>query len=724
MTKFTTKSAPNQRNYVVSLPVMHYATSAGDPYELGVRVVPGGVNVAIFAENATAVDFCLVNPDGSESRYRLPEKDRGIWYGFVPDVKVGDKYGFRVDGPWNPVRGFRHNPNKFLLDPYAKAIDGDWKLNSAVFGYKYNPAHPTDESHINTLDSAHYMPKCVVVEDNFDWMGVEKPKHNFHDLVIYEAHVKGMTMQHPDVPEELRGTYAGLAHDSVIEYLHSIGVNAIELLPIHQIGHEEHLVRQGKTNYWGYNTMGYFAPHHAYSAAGFDGQQVNEFKLMVKRFHEAGIEVILDVVYNHTSEGGPRGPMMNFKGIDNASYYRLPSDPQHYFDTTGCSNTLNTSNPHVMQLVLDSLRYWADEMQVDGFRFDLAPALARNGSHDVEMFGPLMQAISQDPVLRATRLIAEPWDIGGGGYQLGNYPRAWSEWNDRFRDEVRDFWRARTHGVAALATRLSGSSDIFAARDRRPRASINFVTAHDGFTLRDLVSYNEKHNEANGENNRDGNDTNRSWNHGVEGETTDPAINALRLQQQRNLMATLLLAGGVPMLTAGDEHGRTQNGNNNAYCQDNRISWIDWEIEGDRADVLTTTKRLIEIRKNNPAFAQKFFRFGMPTKDGSPSDLTWFTAAGTAFAEKDWANTDCHTIGMFLNKVSGAGRESDASYLVVLHASGEVIEYTMPDATWGGNWELVFDSTRPGGEPISQTAKANEKLILPSRSTLVFKSLD
>jgi glycogen operon protein len=704
---------------------MHQAEVTLNNFDLGVNLVPGGVNVALFAENATAVDFCVVNPDGSETRWRLPEKERGIWHGFVPDIQAGTKYGFRVDGPWDPAHGHRHNPNKFLIDPYAKAIDGDWQLTPAAFGYVFNPQSPTDESKLNTLDSAASMPKCIVVEDNFDWMGVERPSRPFHELVIYEAHVKGMTIKHPDVPEELRGTYAGLAHESIIAHLKSIGANAIELLPIHQIGHEEHLVRQGKTNYWGYNTMGYFAPHHAYAASGSDGQQVNEFKNMVKDFHAAGIEVILDVVYNHTSEGGPRGPVMSFKGIDNASYYRLPSDPSHYFDTTGCSNTLNTSNPHVMQLVLDSLRYWVTEMQVDGFRFDLAPALARNGAHNVEMFGPLMQAISQDPILRAVRLIAEPWDIGAGGYHLGEYPRAWSEWNDKFRDVVRDFWRGRSNGVSALATRLAGSSDIFAKRDRRPRASINFVTAHDGFTLRDLVSYNEKHNDANGEGNRDGNDTNRSWNHGIEGETTDSAINALRLQQQRNLMAMLLLSGGIPMITAGDEHGRTQSGNNNAYCQDSSISWIDWQIEGDRADILQTTKNLMQLRKSNPVFDPKLYRFGGPTTSGGPKDLAWFTNLGTEFTDKDWAFSDCHTIGMFLNKSSLNGDADSAnSFLLVFHSSGDVVEFTVPSAEWGKTWELVFDSTRPAGEPIPQEVMAGEKLVLPSRSALVFRTVE
>lgn len=702
---------------------MQFAEVSNNYHDMGVTLLPGGVNVALFSETATAVDFCVLNPDGTESRWRLPYKEREIWHGFVPGITAGTKYGFRVDGPWDPANGLRHNYNKLLIDPYARAIDGDWEFHPAIFGYTHQPANPTDESVLNELDSSPYVPKSIVVENNFDWMGVQKPNHPWHELVVYEAHVKGLTKLNEFVPEELRGTYAGLTHPAIIEYLHSIGVNAIELLPIHQIGHEEHLVRSGKVNYWGYNSMNYFAPHHAYAAAGSDGQQVNEFKLMVKRFHEAGIEVILDVVYNHTAEGGPRGPMFNYKGIDNRSYYRLPADPQHYFDTTGCSNTLDTSNPHVMQLVLDSLRYWATEMQVDGFRFDLAPAIARNGHHDVEVFGPLMQAVNQDPILRAAKLIAEPWDIGTGGYQLGNYPRAWAEWNDQFRDTVRDFWRASTTGVAGLATRLAGSSDIFVARDRRPRASVNFITAHDGFTLRDLVSYNEKHNEANGENNRDGHDHNRSWNHGHEGETTELSINQLRLQQQRNMLAMLLLSHGTPMLTAGDEHGRTQHGNNNAYCQDSKISWVDWNIEGERSDLLDTTRRLMSIRKGNPVFQSRVYRFGAPTKSGGPKDLAWFGLHGHEFSEADWACGECHVIGMYLNHSSENGTAAGThSYFIIYNGSAENLEFKLPTKEWGKKWEAIFDSTKPGGYIKLPTLKPESVLPLPARSTLVLRS--
>ncbi len=547
-----------------------FAQVSNRPEPQGVTIVDGGLNVALFADHSTGVDFCVFDDAGNETRWRLPDKARGVWHGFVPGLGAGTRYGFRVHGEWNPREGHRHNPAKLLMDPYAKAIDGNWQLNPAVFGYKQDPANPSDETIPSDIDSAPFMPRCIVVANDFDWSGDVRPDHRWHRTVVYEAHAKGLTMLHPDVPDHLRGTYAGLCHPAIINHLQYIGVTAIELLPIHHIGHEEHLVRQGKTNYWGYNTMGFFAPHDAYSSSGTAGQQVNEFKQMVKTFHQAGIEVLLDVVYNHTSEGGPRGPMMSFKGIDNATYYRLAQDKQHYFDTTGCSNTLNTYHPQVLQLVLDSLRYWVTEMHVDGFRFDLAPALARI-NHDVDMNGPFMQAIGQDPVLRNVKLIAEPWDIGPYGYQVGNYSRLWSEWNDRYRDCVRDFWIGRSPGVAELASRLCGSADLFVDEDRRPRASVNFVTAHDGFTMRDLVSYNTKHNEANGEGNRDGNNDNHSWNHGVEGETKDVSVQALRLQQQRNLLTTLLLSSGVPMIVAGDEHGRTQQGNNNAYCQDNEI---------------------------------------------------------------------------------------------------------------------------------------------------------
>ncbi|MEY2634956.1 MAG: hypothetical protein RIS75_896, partial [Actinomycetota bacterium] len=641
-------------------------------------------------------------------------------HGFVPDITAGTRYGFRVHGEWNPAEGHRHNPNKLLLDPYAKAIDGDWVLSREVFGYEYNPELPTDESVADERDSASCIPACVVVDTSFDWSGDVRLDTDWHRTVIYEAHVKGMTQLHPAVPEHIRGTYAGLAHEAVIEHLLSIGVTAIELLPIHQIAHEEHLVKPGMTNYWGYNTIGYFAPHHAYSSSGFNGQQINEFKQMVKTFHQAGIEVFLDVVYNHTGEGGPRGPMLSFKGIDNASYYRLADDPQHYFDVTGCANTLNTYHPQVMQMVLDSLRYWVTEMHVDGFRFDLAPALARI-AHNVDMYGPLMQAIAQDPVLRNVKLIAEPWDIGEGGYQVGNYPRLWSEWNDRFRDTVRDFWRASTPGVAELASRLSGSADLFVDEDRRPRASINFVTAHDGFTMHDLLSYNEKHNHANGENNRDGSDNNRSWNHGVEGETDDPAINTLRLQQHRNMLTMLLVSSGVPMFTAGDEHGRTQRGNNNAYCQDSDIAWIDWNIAGDRADLLDTTRFLMQLRTEHPAFHHRNYRWGSPTVAGGPKDIAWFTPQGVELDENAWLDTDLHTLGMFINHNTTNGDEnSSSSFLVIFHSGNENIEFTLPSSTWANDWTLVVDSTQRGAKAPHLTLKAGETFKVFARSALVF----
>lgn len=708
---------------MTALPSQNYALVSNKPDPLGVTLVEGGVNVALFADNASAVDFCIRNADGSETRWRLPDKARGIWHGFVPGIEAGARYGFRVHGEWNPEAGHRHNPNKFLIDPYAKAIDGNWVLHEAVFGYKQDVTKPANESIMDTRDSAPFMPCGIVVSDDFDWTGETRPDTRWHKTVIYEAHVKGLTMQHPDVPEHLRGTYAGLAHESIINYLKSIGITAIELLPIHQIGHEEHLVRMGMTNYWGYNTLGFFAPHHAYSSSGHRGEQINEFKQMVKTFHQNGIEVLLDVVYNHTCEGGPMGPMMSFKGIDNSSYYRLvDEDPQHYYDTTGCSNTLNTYHPQVMQLVLDSLRYWVTEMHVDGFRFDLAPSIARI-NHDVDLAGPLMQAIGQDPVLRNAKLIAEPWDLGTGGYQVGNYPRIWSEWNDRFRDTARDFWRGVAPGVSELASRLSGSSDLFVDEDRRPRASINFITAHDGFTMRDLVSFNQKHNEANREGNRDGNDHNRSWNHGVEGETTDAAINQLRLQQQRNMMLMLLLSSGVPMIVAGDEHGRTQGGNNNAYCQDTPISWVDWQIEGDRAELLDSFRNIMQMRKEHPAFHHRNYRWGSPTLIGGPKDIAWFSKSGIELDEDEWIDTEIKTLGMFINQNTQNGDESSTcSFLVILHSGAESVEFTLPDSAWASEWNLELDTTMPGAKSPELKMQPGQTLRVFARSALVLRA--
>ncbi len=700
-----------------------YASISNRPYPLGVTLVEGGVNVALFADNATAVDFCVREDDGGETRWRLPDKARGIWHGFVPNIAAGARYGFRVHGEWDPSLGHRHNPHKFLVDPYAKAIDGDWILHQAVFGYRYNPDQPDDESVPDTHDSAAFVPSSIVVANDFDWSGDVKPDIRWHRSVIYEAHVKGMTMLHPAVPEHLRGTYAGLAHEAIIEYLLSLGVTAIELLPIHQIGHEEHLLRNGLVNYWGYNTLGYFAPHHAYSASGTRGGQVNEFKNMVKTFHQAGIEVLLDVVYNHTCEGGPRGPLLSFKGIDNANYYRLAEDPQFYFDTTGCSNTLNTWHPQVMQLVMDSLRYWVEEMHVDGFRFDLAPALARM-NHDVDMRAPLIQAMGQDPVLQSVKLIAEPWDIGPGGYQVGNFPRIWSEWNDRFRDTSRDFWRGAAPGIAELASRLSGSADLFVDEDRRPRASINYVTAHDGFTMWDVVCYNHKHNEANLEHNKDGSDSNRSWNHGHEGETTNRSINALRMQQHRNLLATLTLASGIPMLVAGDELGRTQGGNNNPYCQDNEISWIDWSLQEKNTDLLETTRHLMQLRKMYPAFRHRNYRWGAPTNQQGVKDIGWFATHGQELTEEEWLDTELRTLGMFLNQNAYSTLEnSEYAFFVIFHADDEVRDFTLPDSHWALGWQIEFDSTHPGGKVEALTYSASSVLRLQPRSVLVFRQV-
>ncbi len=547
----------------------------GAPYPLGATWDGTGTNFALFSEVADQVELCLLNGDDdaglTETRIPLTEVDAFVWHCYLPDVGPGQRYGYRVHGPYDPARGHRCNPAKLLLDPYGKSLNGELRWHESLFSYKF-----TDPSAANTADSAPYMPQNVVINPFFDWGDDRAPRIPYHETVIYEAHVRGLTLRHPDVPAELRGTYAGLAHPAVIEHLARLGVTAVELMPVHQFVPEHTLVTRGLSNYWGYNTIGFLAPHKAYSSSIQRGGQVGEFKAMVRDLHAAGIEVILDVVYNHTAESDHRGPTLSFRGIDNAAYYRLrDDDPRYYLDYTGCGNSLNVRHPHALQLILDSLRYWILDMHVDGFRFDLASALARE-LHDVERLSAFFDLVQQDPVVSQVKLIAEPWDVGEGGYQVGNFPPLWTEWNGKYRDTVRDFWRGNPETLPEFASRLTGSSDLYETSGRRPVASINFVTCHDGFTLTDLVSYNRKHNEANGENNADGSDDNRSWNCGAEGPTTDPAITALRARQRRNFLATLLLSQGVPMLLAGDEIGRTQHGNNNAYCQDNETSWVDW----------------------------------------------------------------------------------------------------------------------------------------------------
>ncbi|MEX2598629.1 MAG: glycogen debranching protein GlgX, partial [Dehalococcoidia bacterium] len=544
----------------------------GQPYPLGANYDGYGTNFSVFSEAAEQVDLCLFDRRGKETSIPLPEVSGYCWHGYLPNIGPGQRYGFRVHGPWEPENGLRCNPAKLLIDPYAKAIDGQVDWDPAVFGYL--PENPDGAA--NEQDSAPFMPKSIVINPYFDWGNDRHPRVPRHQTIIYETHVKGLTKLHPAIPKEFRGTYAGLAHPAIIKYLKELGITAVELMPVHQFIHDQHLVERGLRNYWGYNSIGYFAPHNEYCSNGHDGQQVQEFKQMVKNLHEAGIEVILDVVYNHTAEGNHLGPTLSFKGLDNSAYYRLTEDRRYYQDYTGTGNSLNMRHPHVLQLIMDSLRYWVLEMHVDGFRFDLASTLARE-LHDVDRLSSFFDLIQQDPVVSQVKLIAEPWDVGEGGYQVGNFPPMWSEWNGQYRDTVRDYWRGESQTLPEFASRITGSSDLYENTGRRPYASINFVTAHDGFPLHDLVSYNEKHNEANGEESRDGESHNRSWNSGAEGPTNDKAVNILRARQQRNFLTTLFLSQGIPMMLGGDEIGRTQGGNNNAYCQDNEISWYDWE---------------------------------------------------------------------------------------------------------------------------------------------------
>jgi glycogen operon protein len=669
----------------------------GTAYPLGATYDGAGTNFSLFSEVAERVVLCLFDEERSETRIPLEEVDGHVWHGYFPQVGPGQRYGYRVQGPWNPSQGLRCNPNKLLLDPYAKSIEGGVDWDPACFGYDF-------ENHDarNTEDSAPHVPRSVVHNPYFDWRGDRSPARPLHETVIYEAHVRGLTMRHPDVPKALRGTYPGLAHPVIIEYFQDLGITAVELMPVHQFVHDARLLEKGLRNYWGYNSIGFFAPHNEYAAR--PGEQVEEFKAMVRSLHEADIEVILDVVYNHTAEGNHLGPMLSFKGIDNAAYYRLvPDDPRHYFDTTGTGNSLNASSPHSLQLIMDSLRYWVNEMHVDGFRFDLAATLARQ-FYEVDRLSSFLNMIQQDPVISQVKLIAEPWDLGEGGYQVGNFPPVWSEWNGKYRDTVRDFWRGEPAIVAELATRLTGSSDLYQSDSRRPVASINFVTAHDGFTLRDLVSYNEKHNEANGEDNEDGESHNRSWNCGVEGASDDPGVMACRSRQQRNFLTTLLLSQGVPMILGGDEMGRTQKGNNNAYCQDNEISWHDWGAV-DR-ELLDFTRRLIRLRSEHPVFRRRRWFQGRPIR--GTVDIGWFRPDSEEMTDEDFHSSHRRSLGLFLNGRGIAGRDErgrqveDDSFLIVMNAEPEPAEWKLPDGM-GDGWEVVVDTggTLDPGAPIS-----------------------
>jgi isoamylase len=676
----------------------------GQPAPLGATWDGEGTNIALWSAGAEGVEVCLFDPAGAETRVPLEESTYHVWHGYLPQVGPGQRYGFRVHGRYDPAAGRRYNPAKLLLDPYARAIDGTLALDDAIFGH----AGDLVEDRPDPRDSAPYVPRSVVVHDAFPWGDEHRPRVPWDDTVIYELHVRGFTKCLPGVPEHLRGTYAGLAHPAAVDHLVDLGVTTVELLPVHHFVPEHGLLQRGLTNYWGYNTVGYFAPHAGYAATGSGGEQVREFKAMVRALHAAGIEVILDVVYNHTAEGDEAGPMLSMRGIDNSGYYRLRGDDQRrYADYTGCGNTLDVRHPYVLQLLMDSLRYWVTEMHVDGFRFDLAAALARS-FHDVDKLSAFFDVIHQDPVVSAVKLIAEPWDVGEGGYQVGEFPPLWTEWNGKFRDTVRSFWTGAASGVRDLGYRLTGSSDLYADDGRRPFASINFVTAHDGFTLADLVAYNRKHNEDNGEENRDGTDDNRSWNCGAEGPSTDPAVLALRARQTRNLLVTLLLSTGVPMLVAGDEFARTQGGNNNAYCQDNPVSWVDWSLVDSPlgTDLRALVRRLIALRRASPVLRQRAFFEGHPVPDGDGcKDLAWFGDGGLEMTPDEWVSPDTKTIGMYLD---GRGirqrgphgeRLLDDSYLLVLHGGDRDTVFLLPGPPWATAYETVVDTADAGPPP-------------------------
>jgi glycogen operon protein len=694
----------------------------GGPFPLGSLWDGDGVNFSLFSEHAERVELCLFDEDGREERLDLRERTAFNWHGYVPGIGPGQRYGYRVHGPWAPEAGHRFNPAKLLIDPYAKAIDGSVDLSTDVT-LPYVAGGSDADLTRDDRDDAAAIPKSIVVDESFDWEDDDlfRPRVPWHETVIYEVHLKGFTMRHPGVREDIRGTFGGLASEAAIAHLTELGVTSVELLPVHHIADEGFLHERGLTNYWGYSTIGYFAPHALYAATGTSGEQVREFKGMVKALHRAGLEVILDVVYNHTAEGNHLGPMLSFKGVDNASYYRLmPDDPRYYMDFTGTGNSLNPVHPTVLRLIMDSLRYFVHDCHVDGFRFDLASALARE-FYDVDRLSSFFDVIHQDPVLSQVKLIAEPWDVGPGGYQVGNFPVLWSEWNGIYRDTMRDFWRGSSN-VSEFASRFGGSSDLYERDGRRPFASINFVTAHDGFTLRDLVSYNQKHNEANGEGNKDGTDDNRSWNHGVEGPTDDPEINALRARQQRNFLTTLFLSQGVPMLLGGDELGRTQGGNNNAWCQDNEISWFDWEQVDD--GLTAFTRRLISLRKEHPVFRRTTFFQG---RGEELPDVWWMRPDGRKMTQRDWRNGQARAIAVFLNG-DELGMETprgvemhDESFLVLFNAHHDRIPFRMPTRRFGARWKLELSTAEPEAEQGSQSWAAREDVEVEGRSILVLR---
>jgi isoamylase len=717
----TATSTENERRTAMAYP--------GSPFPLGATWDGHGVNFTLYANHGHRVDLCLfdsVNDNQETARFAMTERSHEVRHIYIPGLEPGQLYGFRVHGPYDPTNGERFNSHKLLIDPYAKAIAGMIEWDDSIYAYELGS--PEEDLSFNETDSAPFVPKCVVVDESFDWEGDTPPKIPYHESIIYEAHVRGFTKIHPDIPDEFRGTYAGIAHPVSIDYFKKLGITAVELMPVHHFIADRHLKEKGLTNYWGYNTIGFFAPETRYSSSGVLGEQVTEFKNMVKELHKAGIEVILDVVYNHTAEGNHLGPTLSFRGIDNVNYYRLMEDDKRFYkDYTGTGNTLNAYMPSVLRLMMDSLRYWVTDMHVDGFRFDLAATLARE-LHEVNRLSAFFDIIYQDPIISQVKLIAEPWDIGEGGYLVGKFPPGWTEWNGKYRDCIRDYWRGADSMLGEFALRFTGSPDLYEGDFRSPTASINFITAHDGFTLHDLVSYNEKHNEANGEENRDGDNHNRSWNCGIEGESNDPAIIELRARQKRNFLTTLFLSQGVPMLVSGDEISRTQDGNNNAYCQDNELSWINW----DKADeeLLNFTQKLISFRKAHPVFCRRRWFQGRPIKGLKLFDIGWFLPDGTEMTEEHWSHAYAKSLGVFLNgrgihTLNYQGRPIvDDSFYLIFNAHHEALDFTLLPERFGKEWIKVLDTSSPRLSEEDETFHAGETVRVEGRSVFLLKYPD